>query len=259
MVDYNRLNCNVLVYSSKGGVGKTTIASQCIAGPSAATTTVIEIDAFNKDHQAYRKVFKKVVQLEPHEIKNVLKYIVGDNEGVVIDNGAAFIDSTLDVFHEYDIYEDIDLIVIPTNNDRKECKRALKMLANFTINGCKTLIVFNKRKPEKALKEQFSFFFKELPKYDQGEPLNFVELPYDELLEEDDPETNITLVSELARLPSLKEEAKIARRNGDMDMFDELMDKEIARRGALSFYEDSILPIYEKVVKLGTEGKYNEQ
>ncbi|ADD67450.1 hypothetical protein Dacet_0662 [Denitrovibrio acetiphilus DSM 12809] len=87
----------ILVFTTKGGAGKSTISREIVSAERAKDITIVEIDSLNMTQKRYEKSFKAVVELDNTNIESLYKLLrkarLG-NDDVVIDVGSDNLEMT---------------------------------------------------------------------------------------------------------------------------------------------------------------------
>ncbi|KAE8436901.1 hypothetical protein [Vreelandella piezotolerans] len=236
----------VLVFNSKGGCGKSTVTREILAGPHASNYVVVEIDDLNQTQTGYgeKGIFKKVELLKREEIPNLLM-LLNEHDNVVVDVGADNITATLDAMLNYNLFDDIDRVVIPMKSGRTDCENALLTYESIYPH-CKDIkFVFVERDDSEPLEEQYSVFFKNLQriKIDKLNDKNFATIASSDAFI--DAQDSRELVVDIAKGPDYKAQALKAKEENDMASFKELMSKELRKRTAAILVEKTITPAHK--------------
>lgn len=232
-----------LVFNSKGGCGKSTVAREVAAGPNAGDYVIVEIDDLNQTQTGYgeKGIFKKVELLKREEIPNLLT-LLNEHDNVVVDVGADNITATLDAMLDYNLFDDIDRVIIPMKAGRTDCENAL-LTYELIYPHCKDIkFVFVERDDSEPLEEQYSVFFKNLQRIniDKLNDKNFATIASSDAFI--DAQDSRELVVDIAKGPDYKAQALKAKDENDMSKFRELMAKELRKRTAAILVEKTITP-----------------
>jgi MinD-like ATPase involved in chromosome partitioning or flagellar assembly len=238
----------VLVYVSKGGVGKSLTAREIVAGPMAKSTVIVEIDPLNKTQMNYKEHFKEVVVLNNSNAQKALNYLIKE-DNVVIDIGADSLSDGMASIKNYSLLDYIDVVVIPIIPGRSEAQNALLIYSRLTEAGCENIkFVFNRRDPEKPLEEQYFVFFQNF-EHKLGRSIREDEYAVVEEIEEFDfAQTHRSIVANLATSESYIEAALEADKAGNTAEFERLMDLELERRAMNRVYNEIVLPAHNKLL-----------
>lgn len=237
----------ILVFNSKGGCGKSLVTREIIAAPKANDFVIAEVDELNRTQAPYTNRFKDVLQLSKANVKDLLIHL-NDHDNIVIDVGADSLSATLQVLIKYNLFEDIDKIVIPLGPGRTDCENALKSYQAL-INNCANIIfAFNRVDPDLSLDEQFPVFFNNAPKIipELSDDMKVIITESDIFL---DAHNQKKLVTELAENIDYKAAALTAKDRGDTEKFRELMQSELNKRAAKILLENVILPAHNKIMR----------
>jgi MinD-like ATPase involved in chromosome partitioning or flagellar assembly len=237
----------ILVFNSKGGCGKSLVTREIIAAPKSKNFVIAEVDELNRTQAPYADSFKDVLQLSKETVKELLIHL-NNHDNIVIDVGADNLSATLQVLVEYDLFDDIDKIVIPLGPGRTDCENALKTY-QAVIDHCSNIIfAFNRVDPELSLKDQFPVFFNNASKIipDLSDDMQAIITESDIFL---DAQNEKKLVTELAENIDYKSAALTAKTDNDPEKFRELMQQELKKRAAQILLEKTILPAHNKIMK----------
>jgi len=205
----------ILTFNSKGGCGKSLLAREIIAAPKAEQTVIIEIDTLNKTQLTYKKYFKDVIELDKDSIKDLLIYLNEYND-CVIDVGADNLTITIDTLVKYQLFDDIDLVVIPLTSGRTDCENALKtysMIKKLTDN---IMFAFSRFNEEEKLEDQYPVFFKNI-KNIKNIDIKYIEKNHITVTDSDiflEAQNEKQLVINLAKEINYKEQALEAKKRG---------------------------------------------
>jgi len=237
----------ILVFNSKGGCGKSLLAREIIAAPKAKDTVIVEVDKLNNTQQPYKRFFKDVIELDDTTLTDLLK-ILNREDNVVIDVGADHLAKTIDTLVKYDLFDDIDLVLIPMMSGRTDEENALvtyRTLSTFTKN---IMFAFSRFNEAESLERQYEVFMN-----------NYTDVRQAELKESDyvvindssifvTAQTSKQLAINVADKVDHKAKALEAKRAGDMQLFTELMDKELNKRAAAILLKECIMPAHTKIM-----------
>lgn len=237
----------ILVFNSKGGCGKSLVTREIIAAPKANDFVIAEVDELNQTQAPYTNRFKDVLQLSKATVKELLIHL-NDHDNIVIDVGADSLSATLQALIEYNLFDDIDKIVIPLGPGRTDCENALKSYQAL-INNCSNIVfAFNRVDPYLLLEEQFPVFFNNAQKIipELSDEMKVIITESDIFL---DAHNQKKLVTELAENIDYKAAALTAKNKGDTEKFRELMQSELNKRAAKILLENVILPAHNKIMR----------
>ena len=153
----------ILIYNSKGGCGKSLLAREVIAAPNAEETVIVEIDELNLTQLAYEKYFKEIIELKKGNIKDLLM-LLNKHENIIIDVGVDNLSDTLKVLVDYQLFDDIDLVVIPLTNGRTDGENALKTYSTISKFTKKIMFAFSRYDDSKSMEYQYQVFFNNIGK-----------------------------------------------------------------------------------------------
>ena len=234
-----------LVFNSKGGCGKSLVTREIIAAP-VSDMVIAEIDELNKTQAPYADRFE-VIQLKKETVKDLLIHL-NEHEDIVIDVGADNLSATLQVMVEYNLFDDIDKVIIPLGPGRSDSENALKTY-NATKDHCDNIIfVFTRADPDMPPQEQYPVFFNNAKKV-------IPDLSDDQIVtinESDiflDAQHQKRLVTELAKEVDYKSSALTAKDEGDTEKFHDLMQQELNKRAAQILVKNTITPAHNKIMK----------
>ena len=236
-----------LVFNSKGGCGKSLVTREIVAAPLADTMVIAEIDELNRTQAPYSDRFKEVIQLKKETVKDLLIHL-NEHDDIVIDVGADNLSATLQILVEYNLFEDIDKILIPLGPGRSDSENALKTY-NATKDHCDNILfIFTRADPELPLEDQYPVFFNNAKKVIPG-------LSDDQIVRIDESDIFIDaqhqkkLVTELASEVDYKSAAMTAKEQGDTEKFRDLMQQELNKRAAQLLIKNTITPAHDKIMK----------
>lgn len=239
-----------LVYNSKGGVGKSLITREIVAGPKASETVIVEIDKLNKTQEGYKKHFKEVIVLGRENVKDCLKPLISE-EHVVVDVGADALSDAIKAIRNYEIFDFIDLIVIPLIPGRSEAQNAIQIYRSMSKYHNNVLFAFNRYKPGVPLEEQYDVFASSFEKF-IGRKLEEKDyIVIEEVEEFKYAQTKQDIIANMVKREPLVGKAKEALAAGDKELFDRIMSAEIERRGMITAYNRIIKPLHEELEKRG--------
>jgi len=236
----------ILSFNSKGGCGKSLIAREIIAAPNAAQTVMIEIDQLNKTQLSYKKDFKEVIELDKNKIKELLIYL-NEYDNCVIDIGVDNLTTTMKTLIDYQLFDELDLVVIPLTEGRTDCENALKTYMTISHYTNKIIFAFNKHDPEQTLEQQYPVFFNNIEKYS----IDNIDDKHIKIIDSSvfsDAQNNKLLVIEMAKEYDYKQQALLAKSEHDMPRFKNYMEKELFKRAAQRLVESWIDPAYDKII-----------
>ncbi len=253
----------ILVFNTKGGCGKSLVAREIIAAPIAKEVVLVEIDVLNRTQQSYAEWFKEVVQLNDETTPDLIK-LLNMNTHVVIDVGAIHLANAIDTMTKYELFDDVDLVVIPLIPGRSEEENALKTYAIMSKSVNRIMFAFSKFNPQVALEKQYKVFFDNLSDTqnvntvlknpEQADCTQLVESSYITVNDSDVFETaqhRKELVINLAAEIDYKAKAKAALSNGEKELYDVLMTQELDKRKARILVESCIMPAHKKIMLQG--------
>jgi len=236
----------VLVFNSKGGCGKSLIAREVIAAPQAESMIIVEIDTLNTTQLVYKKDFKDVIELSKHNISDLLS-ILNEYDDVVIDVGADNLTDTLKILVDYQLFDDIDLVVIPMTQGRTDCENALKSYSVISRYIKNIMFAFSRYKEDEPIENQYQVFFSNIEKLgiknvdDKYITINDSEIFIDA---QNEKELVITMALEV----NYREQSIDAKNTGDMDKYRCLIKKEVNKRAAKILVDRCILPAHKKLM-----------
>jgi len=236
----------VLVFNSKGGCGKSLIAREVIAAPKSESMVIVEIDTLNTTQLSYKKDFKDVIELSKQNISDLLS-ILNEYDDVVIDVGADNLTDTLKVLVDYQIFDDIDLVVIPMSQGRTDCENALQSYSVISRYIKNIMFAFSRYQESEPIADQYQVFFSNLEKVG----VEKLDEKYITINDSDvfiDAQNAKELVITMALEVNYKEQALDAKNAGDMDSFHRLMKKELNKRAAKILLDKCILPAHKKLM-----------
>lgn len=163
-------NKKILVVSSKGGVGKSTVSMQLIApylyiNNKNTPINFYEFDDENLDSLSYggsRLTIREPIDVDEFVLMNKLIDILSSKESCCIDVGGNKSTAIcLDVLEDCGLGYEIDLAIIPLLDGEQDAINAKKTYNRLKIIDKNMKIVFalNKVTNKKYLKEQFENFF----------------------------------------------------------------------------------------------------
>jgi len=231
----------ILVFNSKGGCGKSTVAREVLAAPEAKKYVLVEIDELNQTQSAYKKYFKDVEMLRREEIPNLLT-LLNEHDNVVVDVGADNITATLDTMIDYALFDDIDRVIIPMKAGRTDCENAIKTF-KFIKDYCDDIkFVFVEHNISESLERQYSVFFNNLDSININKlnDSDYATISASEAFI--DAQSSRELVINIANGGDYKAQALEAKQAGDKDKFQKLMSKELRKRAASILVEKTIMP-----------------
>lgn len=235
-----------LVFNSKGGSGKSLIAREIIAAPKAIETVIIEIDALNRTQQNYLSQFKLVIELETNKVKDLIIPLVRFNN-CVIDVGTNNSTTVISVMNNYDLFKNINNIVIPLGVGRSDSENALKTYAALKGRCSDIKFAFTNFNQNENFEDQYKVFFDNINDYIKNFNENqYVKIPFSEVFLE--AQYKKLLVTELAKEVDYSSEGILAIKSGDDKRFEELMQKELAKRAAQVLIKNIIMPANKKLM-----------
>lgn len=238
----------VLVFNSKGGCGKSLLAREIVAAPKAKDIVIVEIDKLNSTQQPYKPFFKDVIELDDSTITNLLK-ILNSEDNVVIDVGADHLAKTIDTLVKYDLFADIDLVIIPMASGRTDAENALGTYLTVSKFTKSIMFAFSRCNEAESLKRQYEVFFA-----NYSDATGQAELKESDYVVINDSSIFVTaqtskqLAVNLADKVDHKAKALEAKKEGDMQLFEELMDKELNKRAAAILVKECIMPAHTKIM-----------
>lgn len=236
-----------LVFNSKGGCGKSLIAREIIAAPFGKDVTIIEIDELNKTQKPYADRFDSVIELNKENISDLLIHL-NEHDNVVVDVGADNLTATLQTMVEYNLFEDIDRVVIPLGLGRSDSENALKTYKVLSEHCNKIIFALTNYNPEESLQSQYPVFFNNAKKIvGDIEDTNYVTINHSSIFH--DAQHERKLVIELAKDVDHKSAAIAAKNEGDIEKFRDLMRKELNKRAAQILVRQCIMPVHEKLIR----------
>ncbi|MCF7971161.1 MAG: hypothetical protein K9L22_08375 [Methylococcaceae bacterium] len=235
-----------LVFNSKGGCGKSLIAREVIAAPKAKEMIIVEIDTLNTTQLSYKKDFKDVIELSKQNINDLLS-ILNEHDEVVIDVGADNLTATLTVLVDYQIFEDIDLVVIPMTPGRTDCENALQSYSVISQYIKNIMFAFSRYKENENIEDQYQVFFKNMKERGlENIGGKYITINDSEIFI--DAQNAKELVINMAENIDYKGQALKAKNDGNIDQFHLLMKKELNKRAAKILVDKCILPAHKKLM-----------
>jgi len=235
----------ILVFNSKGGCGKSLVAREIIAAPIAKKMAIVEVDELNRTQESYKQYFSDVIELQKDNITDLLIHL-NSHENLTIDVGADNLSCTMQVLIEYELFDDIDKVVIPLSTSRSDAENAFKtynLIHEYTDD---IMFAFTMRNKNERIEQQYDVFFKNISKIND----NFSEKDYIEISASDvfkEAQSERKLVVNIAKDGGFKLKALKAKSEGDDDLFKEFMRKELSHRAAKILMNNCINPAHEKV------------
>lgn len=235
----------VLVFNSKGGCAKSLISREIIAGPKAKDFVIVEIDPLNQTQKPYTNYFKDVMEIDGDSVEELLIHL-NEYENIVVDVGSDYLAKTLNKLILYDLFDDIDKIVIPLMQGRTDGENALKThrAISEVTDESKIIFALSKASPLESIEDQFEIFFQNAKKL-------IGEFDYISIMDSDifiSAQKDKKLVASIAsdsndyKLKALSEKEK-----GDMKRFRNLMKKELFKRSAKILMDNTIIPAHQKI------------
>lgn len=156
---------NILIYNFKGGCSKSTTSS--IVASYLDEATLIEVDYINQsDKRIDTEGYYQSVQMNwrDESSKSFLEFesLILKSNTKVIDVGAVMLDKFHEGMKKSNLYDVIDLVIIPAHDGEDDFRVALKFLANIKdeIPTSKIIFGFNRFSKEyDTPQEQFDSFF----------------------------------------------------------------------------------------------------
>ena len=242
----------ILVFNSKGGCGKSLLTREIIAAPIAAETVIAEIDTLNQTQLTYKDKFKDVIELDKSNIKDLLIHL-NSHEKLVIDVGADNLTTTLNTLVKYQLFDDIDMVIIPITSGRTDEINGLKTYVALTEHKTRIMFAFSRCIENEKLEDQYKVFFNNL----QKSGLKTIEGNYIVIRESDifaDAQNIKELVINMANsVDDHKKLALNAKANGDMIRYEEHMQKELTKRAAKILVNDCILPAHNTIMQFAAK------
>lgn len=236
-----------LVFNSKGGCGKSLITREIIAAPLGKDIAIAEIDTLNKTQKPYADRFKAVIELNKEEIPDLLIHL-NEHDNIVIDVGADNLSNTLQIMVEYNLFEDIDRVVIPLGLGRSDSENALKTFKVISDHCDKIIFAFTNHNPDESIESQYPVFFSNVGKVVP----NFTDESYVTIRSSSvfhDAQHEKKLVVEMAQEVDHKSAAIAAKKEGNIDKFKDLMRLEANKRSAQILVKNCIMPAHEKILR----------
>ena len=236
----------ILTFNSKGGCGKSLLAREVIAAPNAEQTVIIEIDTLNKTQLTYQNDFKAVIELDKANIQDLLIHL-NEHDNCVVDVGADNLTTTLNTLVKYQLFDDIDLVVIPMTSGRTDCENALKTYATIKSFTDKIMFAFSRFNEDEKLEDQYQVFFNNI----EESGIKSIENNFITITDSDiflDAQNQKELVINLAKEVNYKKQALAAKKDNDLDKFHQLMEKELHKRAAQILVKDCIMPAHQKIM-----------
>lgn len=236
-----------LVFNSKGGCGKSLITREIIAAPFGKNITIVEIDELNKTQQPYADRFASVIELNRENISDLLIHL-NEHDNVVIDVGADNLTASLQTMVEYNLFEDIDRVVIPLGLGRSDSENALKTYGELSKHCNRIMFAFTNYNPEESLQSQYPVFFNNAKKiFGDIDDSDYVTINYSSIFH--DAQHDKKLVIDMAQEIDHKSAAITAKKEGDINKFRDLMKLELNKRAAQILVKQCIMPAHEKIIR----------
>jgi len=234
------------VFNSKGGCGKSLVTREVIAAPFGKKITIAEVDELNKTQLAYKDQFNDVIELNKENIKDLLIHL-NEHDNIVVDVGADNLTNTLQVMIDYNLFVDIDKVIIPLARGRTDAENALTTYKAIKPYCNCIMFALTMYDPAENLEGQYQVFFNNVKKVVE----NFTEKNYVTINASNvfvDAQNAKKLVTELAADIDHKSAALAAKKEGDMEKFHDLMRQELNRRSANILMENCIMPAHDKLI-----------
>jgi hypothetical protein len=156
---------NILIYNFKGGCSKSTTSS--IVASYLSDATLIEVDHINQsDKRLDTDGYYKSIQMNwrDESSKSFLEFesLILKQNTKVIDIGAVMLDSFHIAMKKSNLYDVIDLVIVPAHDGEDDFRVAMKFLANIKdeIPASKIMFGLNRFSKEyDSPQEQFDSFF----------------------------------------------------------------------------------------------------
>lgn len=236
---------NIFVFSTKGGVSKSLIAREIISAPKAKDVVIVEVDELNKTQQTYKDSFKDIITLNKENIRELL-VILNEHDKVIVDIGVNDLTEALTTMIEYQIFEDIDKVVIPLTAGRSDTENAFKTYNVISQHSENIMFALGRYNQSERLETQFSIFFdnakKKLPHLSED---NYVVINESELFT--DAQKAKRLVVDMAEQIDYKTDALKAKKAGDNQKFHDLMKLELDKRASQILVKNCIMPAHKKI------------
>jgi len=234
------------IFCTKGGVGKSLVAREIVAGPDAKNYVMVEIDELNQTQAPYQSSFNKIIELSQNNIKDLL-ILFNEHKDLIVDVGVDNLSATIQTFVDYDLFSEIDQVVIPLFNGRTDCENALKSYS-LIQPYCNNIKFVLGRAGYDSIESQFSIFFKNIRKIKKDfSSKDFIVIYESEVYI--DAQNEKRLVSEIALdNQDYKQNALDAKQAGNMELFQQLMRKELNKRAAQLVMKKNLIPSHDFLV-----------
>lgn len=237
----------ILVFNSKGGCGKSLITREIIAAPLGKQIAIAEIDELNKTQEPYKDRFADVIELKKESISDLLIHL-NDHKNIVIDVGADNLTATLQTMVEYQLFDDVDKVVIPLGLGRSDSENALKTYSGIVKHCDNIMFAFTMFNIGELFENQYPVFFDNV----DGIVENFNDDMIVKINNSDvflDAQHERKLVVELAQEVDYKSSAITAKSKGDNDSFRKLMRQELNKRSAKILVKNCIMVAHQRILK----------
>ena len=187
--------------------------------------------------------------MNQNNIKDLL-VICNEHDKLISDVGVDNLSATMQTFVDYQLFDEIDQVIIPLFNGRTDSENALKsytMIQPF----CNNIKFVLGRASYEPIESQFSIFFKNIRKIKKGFSLKDFVVIYESDIYID-AQNQKRLVTEIAADEhQYKLKALDAKHDGDIPSFHQLMEKELLKRSAKLVTTKNIIPAHDFLVSTG--------
>lgn len=238
----------ILVFTTKGGAGKSTIAREIVSAERAKDITIVEIDSLNMTQKRYEKSFKAVVELDNTNIESLYKILrkarLGD-DNVVIDVGSDNLEMTSKILTDLDLFRMIDLIIIPIMPGETDVENAFKVTRTMQNKGSRLMFILNNADAAQTPKKQFASFYNNTGKFlDSFDEKAVIVIGANKLFHS--AQKSRKTIYEICSDP-IDYEAEANKLDPDSTEFDRLLDKELLKRTAKILYERTIKSAHDLI------------
>ncbi len=197
----------------------------------------------------YQKDFKAVIELDKEHLPDLLIHLnaLNDADHCVIDVGADHLSSTFNTLVAYQLFEDIDRVVIPMMPGRTDCENALKTYASIHAYTDQIVFALSRFNPNETLENQYPVFFNNAQKMKVNWKDRYVTIAESDLFFKAQNEK--ALVVNLAQEVDYKKQALAAKKEDKNEQFHALMKQELNKRAAQILVKECIMPAHERIMQ----------
>ena len=260
-----RRHMNILIMNPKGGAGKTTTST--IVASYLNDVKLLEIDKINKSANRIKCEHYESFQIDFNSSSDE-KFLEFENtlldEGIkVIDVGAIKLEIFFNAMQEANLFDTIDLVIIPAMDGKDDFNVAVKFLEALkdTVVSDKFMFAFSRFNNHEyaTIKEQFDIFFdntaaiKKKYSIDLKDESTYFAIQDSRAIKRAN-RLGVTLKSLADR--DIEEATKMQRAEKDKEKRLELTRERSVINSAQKFELDFIMPMMEKIMKkLGVENE----